>query len=114
VDRLEGRVGLVTGAGIGIGLDISAALAAAGVRVVMTDIDLDAADAPVGVSVVMPGMIRTGMNPIGRVEATTVAANVLDAIRRQRPYVFTDDHSTRAVDARLRAILDARSEVVPG
>ena len=67
---------------------------------------------PVGVSVVMPGMIRTGMNPIGVVESSTVAANVLDALRRDRPYVFTDDHSADAVEQRLRAILAARAEVL--
>jgi NAD(P)-dependent dehydrogenase (short-subunit alcohol dehydrogenase family) len=76
--------------------------------------ELEAAGAPVGVSVVMPGMIRTGMNPIGTVEPSAVAANVMDAIRRGRPYVFTDDHSTDAVEARLRAILAARGDVVAG
>lgn len=75
--------------------------------------ELAAADAPVGVSVVFPGRIRTGMNPIGTVEPSTVAANVLDAIRRQRPYVFTDDHSTGAVESRLHAILTARADVLP-
>src|SRR4051812_8864468 len=64
--------------------------------------ELAEAGAPVGVSVVFPGRIRTGMNPIGSVEPATVAANVLDAVRRQRPYVFTDDHATDEVDARLR------------
>ena len=46
--------------------------------------ELEAMHAPVGVSVVMPGMIRTGMNPVGLVEPSTVARNVLDAMR-QRP-----------------------------
>ena len=68
--------------------------------------------APIGVSVVMPGMIKTGMNPVGTVAAATVAVNVLDAIRRQRNYVFTDDHSTGEVDERLNAILSARRDVV--
>ena len=75
--------------------------------------ELEAADAPVGVSVVLPGGVRTGMNPIGTVEPAAVAANVLDAIRRQRPYVFTDDHATGAVEARLRAIIAARRDVLP-
>jgi NAD(P)-dependent dehydrogenase (short-subunit alcohol dehydrogenase family) len=70
--------------------------------------------APVGVSVVMPGRIRTGMNPIGSIEPSVVAVNVLDAIRRRRPYVFTDDHAVDAVDARLRALLAARSDVLAG
>jgi NAD(P)-dependent dehydrogenase (short-subunit alcohol dehydrogenase family) len=74
--------------------------------------DLAAVDAPVGVSVLMPGKIQTGMNPIGTVSAATVAANALDAIRRNRPYVFTDDHSTGAVERRLQAILAARGDVV--
>jgi len=74
--------------------------------------ELEAISAPVGVSVVMPGMIRTGMNPVGLVEPSAVARNVLDAMRRGRPYVFTDDHSTEQVDARLRAILSARDDVL--
>jgi NAD(P)-dependent dehydrogenase (short-subunit alcohol dehydrogenase family) len=75
--------------------------------------ELAAIDAPVGVSVVMPGMIRTGMNPIGSVSSETVAANVVDAIRQQRRYVFTDDHHTAEVDARLNAIMAARAERLP-
>jgi NAD(P)-dependent dehydrogenase (short-subunit alcohol dehydrogenase family) len=75
--------------------------------------ELAAIDAPVGVSVVMPGMIKTGMNPVGSVAAETVAANIVDAIRRQRPYVFTDDHHSAEVDARLRAIIAARAEHLP-
>jgi NAD(P)-dependent dehydrogenase (short-subunit alcohol dehydrogenase family) len=74
--------------------------------------ELAAIDAPVGVSVLMPGMIRTGMNPIGSIPAEQVAANVVDAIRRDRPYVFTDHHSTRDVEARLTAIMAARADVV--
>src|SRR4051794_22281852 len=74
--------------------------------------DLQTAGAPVGVSVVFPGRIRTEMNPIGTVAAETVAANVIDAIGRDRPYVFTDDHSAEPVADRLRAIIAARDDVV--
>jgi len=74
--------------------------------------ELEAMGAPVGVSVVMPGMIRTGMNPIGSVEPSAVATNVVDAIRRNRAYVFTDDHSTSEVEERLQAILAARADVL--
>jgi NAD(P)-dependent dehydrogenase (short-subunit alcohol dehydrogenase family) len=74
--------------------------------------ELDAIGAPVGVSVVMPGLIKTAMVPIGTVLASTVAANVVDAIQRRRAYVFTDDHSTAEVETRLRSILAARAEVV--
>lgn len=74
--------------------------------------DLTAIGAPIGVSVVFPGRIRTAMNPIGSVEPSTVAHNVIDAITRQRPYVYTDDHSAGAVRARLQQILSARAEVV--
>ncbi|WP_426574607.1 SDR family NAD(P)-dependent oxidoreductase [Aquihabitans sp. McL0605] len=74
--------------------------------------DLASVDALVGVSVVFPGRIKTGMNPIGTVEPATVAANVIDAIKRQRPYVFTDDHSTAEVRSRLEAILSARGDVI--
>jgi NAD(P)-dependent dehydrogenase (short-subunit alcohol dehydrogenase family) len=76
--------------------------------------ELDALGAPVGVSVVFPGRIRTGMNPIGSVEPETVAANVVDAIAANRPYVFTDDHASAAVEARLQSILTARHDVRTG
>ncbi len=52
------------------------------------------------------------MNPIGTVEPAAVATNVVDAIRRQRAYVFTDDHATAAVEARLQAIAAARDDVL--
>jgi NAD(P)-dependent dehydrogenase (short-subunit alcohol dehydrogenase family) len=74
--------------------------------------ELEAIGAPVGVSVVMPGMVKTGMNPIGTVPASTVAANVVDAIYRGRDYVFTDDHHAPEVEARLHAILAARADVI--
>ncbi len=74
--------------------------------------ELDAIGAPIGVSVVMPGMIRTGMNPMGTVPAEVVATNIVDAVRRRRNYVFTDDHHSNEVQDRLEAILSARSEVL--
>jgi len=80
----------------------------------LTDVlraELRAIGAPVGASVVMPGRVRTAMNPVGTVEPSTVATNVIDAIRRDRNYVFTDDNSTAEVEARLRAILSARADV---
>jgi NAD(P)-dependent dehydrogenase (short-subunit alcohol dehydrogenase family) len=72
--------------------------------------ELRAMGAPVGVSVVMPGMIKTAMNPVGTVSADVVAAHVVDAIREQRNYVFTDDHDARGVRDRLGAILSAKAE----
>lgn len=81
----------------------------------LTDVlrsELRALGVPVGASVVMPGMVRTAMNPIGTVPAAAVAANVLDAIRHDRAYVFTDGHSTDDVERRLRAVLAARGDVV--
>ena len=68
--------------------------------------------APVGASVVMPGMVRTGMNPMGTIEPAIVAANVVDAIRRGRRYVFTDDQGAAHVAERLQSILAARDEVI--
>jgi NAD(P)-dependent dehydrogenase (short-subunit alcohol dehydrogenase family) len=68
--------------------------------------------APVGASVVMPGKVRTAMNPIGTIEPSTVAANVIDAIKQNRRYVFTDDHSTLEVAQRLNAILGSRADVM--
>jgi NAD(P)-dependent dehydrogenase (short-subunit alcohol dehydrogenase family) len=76
-------------------------------------LELEAIEAPIGVSVVMPGLIRTGMNPIGTVSASVVAANVVDAMLSGRDYVFTDDHHRPEVEARLQAILAARADVLP-
>jgi NAD(P)-dependent dehydrogenase (short-subunit alcohol dehydrogenase family) len=74
--------------------------------------DLAGIGAPVGVSIVMPGRIKTGMNPIGTVAASTVAANIVDAIRHDRPYVFTDQHAAAEVESRLHAVLAARGDVL--
>lgn len=82
----------------------------------LTDVlraELEGLGVPVGASVVMPGMVKTAMNPIGTVHPSTVAANVLDAIRHDRAYVFTDDHSTNEVERRLTTVLAARSDVIP-
>lgn len=72
--------------------------------------EFQAMDAPIGVSVVMPGMIKTAMNPVGTVSSSVVAAHVVDAMRRQRNYVFTDDHHAGEFQDRLGAILSAKAE----
>jgi NAD(P)-dependent dehydrogenase (short-subunit alcohol dehydrogenase family) len=66
--------------------------------------------APVGVSVVMPGMVKTGMNPIGTLSPDVVAARVVDAMRRELSYVFTDDEGAGEVHRRLGEILAAKDE----
>ena len=70
--------------------------------------ELDAGGLPIGVSVVFPGMFKTSMTPFGG-DPRIVAVNLLDAIRRSRFYVFTDDYRRDEVDARLAAMLDARA-----
>ena len=72
--------------------------------------EFHAMGAPVGVSVVMPGMIKTAMNPIGTVSSDVVATHVVDAMRQQRSYVFTDDHHRSELRDRLGAILSAKAE----
>ena len=74
--------------------------------------ELAAIGAPVGVSTVIPGLIKTALNPVGTIAPEQVAANVVDAMLRGRAYVFTDDHNTTDVESRLRAIIAARSDVV--
>ena len=74
--------------------------------------ELSEMGAPIGVSVVMPGRTMSKMNPIGKYPAAGVAANVVDAIRRDRPYVFTDDEAIDLVEDRLHAIEAARGQVV--
>ena len=65
--------------------------------------ELETLGAPVGVSVVMPGLIRTAMNPIGTVEPSTVARNVVDAIRRRRSCCSSPRSGMRARCARPRS-----------
>ena len=74
--------------------------------------ELAAIDAPVGVSAVMPGMIKTSLNPFGTIGPEHVAANVVDAVRHGRDYVFTDDHNIADVESRLGAIIASRADVV--
>jgi NAD(P)-dependent dehydrogenase (short-subunit alcohol dehydrogenase family) len=75
--------------------------------------ELDELGAPVGVSTVMPGRVRSAMNPVAELPASAVAAEVLEAVRRDRPYVFTDHQSEDEVAARFAAITDARDDVLP-
>jgi NAD(P)-dependent dehydrogenase (short-subunit alcohol dehydrogenase family) len=75
-------------------------------------LDLAEVGAPVGVSVLMPGRINSRMNPIAERPASVVADNVIDAIRRDRHYVYTDDESAAEIAARMAAIVTAREEVV--
>jgi hypothetical protein len=58
----------------------------------------------------MPGRVKTAMNPIGTIQPSIVAANIVDAIRRRRRYVFTDYEGVDEVEDRLGAILAARSD----
>ena len=68
--------------------------------------------APVGVSVVMPGRINTRLNPIGRIPASQVALNIIDAMLGDRPYVFTDHDGDGDVTTRLDEIRAALGQVV--
>lgn len=77
-------------------------------------LDLERSGAPIGVSVVMPGKVRTGMNPYGTTTADTVARNVIDAIRRDRPYVYNDRDGHAEVEDRFARILSARDDVIDG
>jgi NAD(P)-dependent dehydrogenase (short-subunit alcohol dehydrogenase family) len=77
-------------------------------------LDLAEVGAPVGVSVLMPGRINSRMNPIAERPASIVADNVIDAMRRGRFFVFTDDESHDEVAKRMEAIVTARDEVVRG
>jgi NAD(P)-dependent dehydrogenase (short-subunit alcohol dehydrogenase family) len=73
--------------------------------------ELDATGLPIGVSVVFPGMFKTGMTPMGG-DPKIVATNVLDAIRRSRLFVFTDDYEHERVVARDAAMRAAHDQVL--
>ena len=64
----------------------------------------------VGVSVVLPGMVRTQMMPVGE-DPTVVATHVLAGIRENLPYIYTDHFMSDEVDQRLKALSEARSHV---
>jgi NAD(P)-dependent dehydrogenase (short-subunit alcohol dehydrogenase family) len=75
-------------------------------------LDLERVGAPVGVSVLMPGAVRTGMNPYGDVSSDAVATKLVEAIRRDRPYVYTDDQAHDLVDSRFGRLRAARADVI--
>jgi NAD(P)-dependent dehydrogenase (short-subunit alcohol dehydrogenase family) len=66
--------------------------------------DLASVGAPIGVTVVMPGRVQSGMVPEGQA-ASEVADLVVDAIHRDIPYVFTDPQRVKDVAERFEAIL---------
>ena len=76
--------------------------------------DLIRVGAPVGVTVLMPGGVRTGMNPIAEVTAGAVARQVVDAIAHGRPYVFTDLEGHDEVDERIAQLQAARAHIPDG
>ncbi len=75
--------------------------------------DLAKVGAPIGVSVVMPGLTQSKMVPIGTRPASGVADNIVDAIRTNRSYVYSDEESEARVADRLHALIDARRDVLP-
>ena len=60
--------------------------------------------AAIGVTLVMPGRVATGMNPEGK-PADGVAEVVELAVRHDLPYVFDDDDRLAPVHTRFEAIL---------
>ncbi len=84
-------------------------------------LDLQAQSAPVGVSVVCPGMVVTHLGldrqtPLGDpapgvLAAEEVADAVADAIVEERFYVFTHDDSDRRIQERIDAVLARRDPV---
>jgi short-subunit dehydrogenase len=61
--------------------------------------------APIGVSAVHPGILARSNHSICAVSPREVAQKVLDAIRHNRPYVYTDEYGA-AVLAHFEEILD--------
>ena len=74
--------------------------------------ELAAMDAPVGVSVVMPGMIRTGMNPVGIVEPSRWREMCSTPFGEDDPTCSPTTTAPERLTARLRAILAAREDVL--
>jgi NAD(P)-dependent dehydrogenase (short-subunit alcohol dehydrogenase family) len=84
--------------------------------------DLRATESTIGVSVVMPGRVATGIGlpsgapapdfddqaEPGMLRADTVAGQIMAAVEDDRLYVFTQPDRLEAVEARFDAILDRR------
>jgi NAD(P)-dependent dehydrogenase (short-subunit alcohol dehydrogenase family) len=82
----------------------------------LTDVlreEIAATTSRIGVSVLLPGLVQTGISPVGVVSAATAAANVVDGIRRDRPYIYTDDFGKSEIETRLNRILAAREQTIP-
>jgi len=72
--------------------------------------ELVVAGAPVGVTVVMPGMVRTRMNPSG-IDASLIGAAVRSAVEDDAPYVFSDPDRMKGVRDRFDSILRAADRI---
>jgi NAD(P)-dependent dehydrogenase (short-subunit alcohol dehydrogenase family) len=83
----------------------------------LTDVmreELAATTPRIGVSALLPGLVQTGISPVGIVTAATAAANVVDGIRKDRPYIYTDEFAQSEIETRLNRILTARDQTIPG
>lgn len=69
--------------------------------------------APIGVSVVMPGMIRSRMNTGSTTPPSAVSVNVVDALYNDRRYVYSDGELTSAMEKRFATLLAAKADVLP-
>ncbi|MGE3288089.1 MAG: SDR family NAD(P)-dependent oxidoreductase [Pseudonocardia sp.] len=69
LDRLDGKVAVVTGSGRGLGLAYAKALAAAGAAVVVNDVDAATAEAAVGEIVAAGGRAVAEIAAVGSTEA---------------------------------------------
>jgi len=67
--------------------------------------DLAATGAPIGVTVVMPGRVRTGMNAEG-MPPRVVADAIVEAVRHDIPHVFTEPQRVRDAAERFDALLN--------
>lgn len=121
--RLEGRTGIVTGAGGGIGRAIALAFAREGAQVVVNDLDKEAADAvaaeigdnaiaehsAIGTVTAAESVVKTALEAFGKVDVLVNNAGIL---RDKMTHNMTEEDFDRVIEVHLKGTWACGREVI--